>query len=438
MPKRSVQQRSGFSAEAFVDKIVSDTGHIWNATARDFGIDGQIEFVDDREQVQAGAVAVQVKGTTVGFAGEHQGGFQFRCDADKIDYWLSYGRPVVLVCVNLRVQQAWWKRVDTWFADPVRRARRVVEFDKATDRFDPNAFGLLSTLGVPMGQPLPRLEGSECLVSNLLSVSGFAPVIRSASTPCRTRADAWERMGSNGAFESGFILSSGRIYTMCPLEDGPLAVLCDGPVSSMPTSDWSDTDDEDLHRLFVSLLNFTLRSAHHPDLVWHPGKKIVYYQAPPDLSSRKVKGRYRGSKGRKFFSPYYGKDDAAKVSYCRHYAAGLYFRRWSGQWFLEINPTYHFTIDGRRDSFYDSEYIKKIKRRERNSAVYQLVRAWADYLQGEDTLFKSRDERIFFGQLLTVEADAAIDERAWIPPSDPLAPDQCDTGLMTRLWDLPA
>ena len=438
MPTRSVQQRAGFRAEAFVDKAVSDAGHVWNTTARDFGIDGHIEFVDADKQVSGFSVAAQVKGTEVGFPGESRTGFRFTCDADRIDYWLRYGRPVVLICVNLLHQRAWWKRLDTWFADPARRARRVVEFDKAADRFDVAAFSSLAALGVPVGQPLPRLEASEHLVSNLLEVTGFAPVIYSASTPCRNRADAWERMGSNGAFESGFILSSGQIHTMSSLEEGPLSVLCDGPVTPTPTKEWSDTQDDDQQRRFVSLLNFTLRSAHHPDLVWHPRKGIVYYQAPPDLSSRKVRGRYRGSKGRKFFSPYYGKDDTTKISYCRHYAAGLYFRRWSGRWFLEINPTYHFTIDGRRDSFYDAEYVKKIKRMERNSAVYQLVRAWADYLQGEDTLFKSRDERILLGSLLTIDADAAIDEKAWIPPPDPAAPDPGDSGLLAGLWDLPS
>ncbi len=439
MPKRSVQQRAGFRAEAFVDKAVSDAGHIWNTTARDFGIDGHIEFVDADTQVSGFSVAAQVKGTEVGFPGGEKGdGFRFTCDADRIDYWLRYGRPVVLICVNLLEQLAWWKRLDTWFADPARRVRRVVEFDKVADRFDLAAFSSLAALGVPAGQPLPRLEASERLVSNLLEVTGFASVIRSASTPCRSRADAWERMRSNGAFDGGFHLSSGQIYTMSSLEDGPLAVLCDGPVTSTPTREWSETQDSGRLRLFVSLLNFTLRSAHHADLVWHPGKKIVYYQAPPDRSSRKIRGRYRGSKGRRFFSPYYGKDDTTKIRYCPHYAAGLYFRRWSGPWFLEINPTYHFTIDGRRDSFYDSEYVKKIKSMERNSAVYQLVRAWADYLQGEDTLFTSRDERIVFGSLLTVDADAAIDERAWIPPPDPVAPDPGDRGFLAGLWDLPS
>ena len=71
-------------------------------------------------------------------------GFRFTCDADRIDYWLRYGRPVVLICVNLLHQRAWWKRLDTWFADPARRARRVVEFDKAADRFDLAAFSSLA------------------------------------------------------------------------------------------------------------------------------------------------------------------------------------------------------------------------------------------------------------------------------------------------------
>jgi hypothetical protein len=51
MPRRSVQQRTGFRAETFVDKFVSDAGHIWNTTHRDFGIDGHIEFVEANEQV---------------------------------------------------------------------------------------------------------------------------------------------------------------------------------------------------------------------------------------------------------------------------------------------------------------------------------------------------------------------------------------------------
>ncbi|MEU3618041.1 DUF4365 domain-containing protein [Streptomyces sp. NPDC006872] len=436
MPKRSNQQRAGYRGEAFVEKAVSDAGHVWNDTKRDFAVDGQIEFVDTDREVTGVAVVAQVKATEVGFQGETVTGFRFTCKPDHVAYWLRLGRPVVLICVNLRLQQAWWKRVDTWFTDPERKARGVVEFNKTADRFDPDAFGRLSTLGVPVGEPLPRLEASEQLVSNLLVVEDFAPLLYEASTPCRDRGDAWERMRSNDSkFESGFLLATGRIFSMSPLDEGPLAVLCNGPVTSFPTDTWSTTGDPDLQRRFVSLLNFTLRAAHHRDLVWHAKKKVVYMQAPPDRSRRRIKGRYRGSRGRTFFTPYFGKDDATKITFCRHYAASLYFRRWADQWFLEINPTYHFTIDGQRDSLYDAEYVKKIKRIERNNAVYQLVRAWADFLRGEDTLFSSRDDRIRFGQLLELDCDAAIDETVWIPQEP--APKPGVNGLAEGLWELP-
>jgi len=87
MPTRSVQQRAGFRAEAFIDKSVSDAGHVGNTIARDFGINGHIEFVDADNKSAAFSVATQVKGPEVGFPVESLTGFRCTCDADRIDYW---------------------------------------------------------------------------------------------------------------------------------------------------------------------------------------------------------------------------------------------------------------------------------------------------------------------------------------------------------------
>ena len=57
------------------------------------------------------------------------------------------------------------------------------------------------------------------------------------------------------------------------------------------------------------------------------------------------------------------------------------------------------------------------------------------YLQGEDTLFSSRDDRIQFGQLMELDCDAAIDETVWIP-QEPAAKPSTEA-LMERLWELP-
>jgi hypothetical protein len=59
---------------------------------------------------------------------------------------------------------------------PIRFAvRREVEFEKAANAFDVSAFSLLAGTAIPVGEALPRLEGREELVSNLLAVTALAP-----------------------------------------------------------------------------------------------------------------------------------------------------------------------------------------------------------------------------------------------------------------------
>jgi len=96
-------------------------------------------------------------------------------------------------------------------------------------------------------------------------------------------------------------------------------------------------------------------------------------------------------------------------------------RQRDGVWVFKIDPAYHFTRDGVRESIFSSEQLAKIKRMERNAAVKGLVEHWALFLpQGQsDSLFGVGGKRIEFGQLATVTVDASIDERAWIVPKDP-------------------
>lgn len=432
MAKLSPQQNSGHRGEALVQKIVVDAGMIWNPIARDFGFDGQIDFVDVEGNVSGTHVLVQVKATTQAVQ-DANSVMTLLCQADWVDLWMRTGRPVVLVLVDLKAQRAFYKRVDSWFRDPERRQRRVVSFDTGIEVFDEHVVCNLSADALPIGEELPRFGEGESLVSNMLTVEAFAPFLYSAPTPCQRRSDAWERMDANRAYESGFHITGGQVWSLRSIEDSPLSVLCGGPITSSPTADWANSDDPDVQRRFVALLNYTLRAMHHPYLVWHPRKCVVYYQAPRHLKRIKVKGKSVRSRGVSFFTPYIGTDATNKVKFCRHNAADLRFRRWGDTWVLEINPTYHYTIDGKRDSLYDSEYLSKIKRMERNNAVRNSVRAWADLLRHRtgDTLFGPADDRILFDDLFRVDVDVSIIEALWIPPPEP---DRSDS-VLDGLWE---
>lgn len=416
MAKRTKAQQIGDTGEYLVGKIVSGMGHIWRPNPADYGIDGQIEVVDRGSHPTGRTVSVQIKTTAaVRMPGETDQEFTYTCSEKDLQYWLGASEPIVLVVVRLDQERAWWKRLDTWFRDPRRRRSRVVTFDKVDDLFGLGSEHQIAAVATPLWDPLPLLRSSETLTTNLLQVIAFSPTIYSAETDITERDEAWAVMSAAKRYEGGFILAANRLYSFTDL-DGALAPLCKGTPSSFVTAQWAEAEDPATRRKFVSLLNFTVRAMHYQELRFHPEKHYVFHVPSSGLTPRKLKVG-RGS-GRTVFEVY--RDIGNNVRYCRHYAAFLNFRTWDGNWYLEINPTYHFTRDGERESLYSSEYLATIKRLERNGAVKGLVEHWGQYLaqHQSDTLFGAADRRIEFGPLATVTVDASIDERAWIVPKE--------------------
>ena len=326
--------------------------------------------------------------------------------------------------------RAWWKHIDAWFSDPVRRRTRRVVFDKVDDLFGRASAQQVAAAATPLVEPLPLVRASETLSSNLLTVTSFAPEIFWAPTAVTDRTEAWAEMKRHGSYEGGFLLAQGRLFSLGSFPSA-LTPLCTGESTSFPTAEWSESQDPDVQRRFVSLLNATIRAVHHGELRFHRERGYVYHLPTSNLAGKKVKGEV-GS-GRTVFKVYRTQDDRNKVRYCRHYAAWLNFRRWEEEWYLEISPTYHFTIDGERESLYASEYIAGIKRLERNPAVRGLTANWAAFLKQHqaDTLFELADRRVEFGELLSVTVDASIDEKAWILPREEASGDEAFNLLST-------
>jgi hypothetical protein len=117
---------------------------------------------------------------------------------------------------------------------------------------------------------------------------------------------------------------------------------------------------------------------------------------------------------RAIFQAYPSRHDETKTAYYRHSAFRGHFQRIEGAWFLEINPTYHFTWDGRSESQYYEENLKGIKRLERNPALLGQLLMWADTLSRLDDLDVPPYPYLRFGALSTVHLDWGIDDRQWL------------------------
>lgn len=411
---------------------VAEMGHIWREKGVDLGIDGEIELVHEGRALNRVLwVQSKAKGDSIKFAGETDLALKFICEPNDIDYWLSGTAPVLLVCSHPESGDAWFKHLPTWFADAARRRERVVEFDKTLDRFDESAASRLLELGVAKasGAYLRPPPVAETLTTNLLSVEHLATHVNIAPTPCRTWIDVNARMNKAGYKTfSDAILRDGKILSFRSLDTAPLDACTSGPSERIATDELAESEDPNDHALLTWLLNATLKEIFYRDLRFHTDRKYLYFKAPRDSLTKKIRTSSRSL--RTVVQDYVPPEGAKWSQYVRHMALDSQFVYLDGAWFLSLNPTYHYTSDGRADFRFGAEQLSQMKRIEGHEAVRGQTKFWARYLSGSRDLFSGpEEERLRFGQLETVQVDRGIDDASWKPmPEEPEQVDSADDG----------
>lgn len=406
-----------------VERIVLQMRFIWRPLVLlDVGVDGDIEVCDPvTGEATNTIIRVQAKATDKEFQAETDDSFEFPCNQRDLDYWLRGNAPIILVVCRPRTNEAYWLSLKDYFNDLTRQNTRKVVFDKRRDRFDATCASALKRLACPRESgfyfaPLPK---QETLQTNLIRVTSFAPEIHIAETTYRRPADLVNKFRS-AAVRAGpeWILSNKRVMSFQDLEQPPFNQVCDlGSREVFASDEWA-YGEEDKKRDFVRLLNRCLSERTRLlGLRYYGNERLAYYYFPatPALRTRKVTYQSIQNKvSREVFKQYAKKSDSSKRAYCRHSAFKGFFLRVAGQWYLEITPTYHFTVDGHTEDRYREERLKGIKRLERNPAVLGQLMMWAAVLARPiGDLFGHEYPYLAFGGLETVEANMGIPDDVW-------------------------
>lgn len=428
--KVSPQAKAGQRGVNVIERIVLEMGSAWHPSNQSLeaGIDGEIELVDPTTHEATNVVVrVQSKATTRRpLVNETKDSFDWPCDARDLDYWLSGNVPVILVVVRLDSDEAYWVCVGEYFASAAQRKTRRVRFDKRSMALTHESYADLARIAVPKARGLyaePK-PIQETLYSNLLEVTG-PDSLWVADTPLRDPGDVFARIRDAGAGGPEFVLRDRRILAAHDLSDRPWSSFVDrGTVEEFPASHWAESDDPEFLARYVELLGHCLTErCRQIGCARRRGDGLYYFAATPDLVPRSVPYRsIRQPTTRDVFLPYrYTKGERkGEVAYYRHSAFFSRFRRYSGQWYVEIEPSYHFTSDGyRRHPRYET-YLKGIKRLEKNATVLGQVVMWAVLLRGREedqvSLFApSPYAYLRFGSLSTFELDVGIDDDSWLP-----------------------
>jgi len=96
-----------------VERAVLEIGWLFRELpTSDFGIDGQIEIVDDFGNPSGRLIAVQIKSGPSYLKEKTSAGFIYRGDPRHLSYWSQYSLPVIIVLHDPESGTCYWQSVE--------------------------------------------------------------------------------------------------------------------------------------------------------------------------------------------------------------------------------------------------------------------------------------------------------------------------------------
>lgn len=409
---------------------------IYRETSQDdFGIDGTIEMTvpasDGQRLTKGGIVNFQSKAGKKYVVADSADGFSTPVRMQDIEYWMTSNVPVIFIVYHPTDKCLYYVDIK----DYVKRNRHIytaphkVEFDKARDVFDKNAYRELCQLAETTPPPIDFSQ-SERLFSNLFPVNWHTRVFTSAATRYISREEIFYDFNMKTESEEKFrlppfFLFEDRIYTLTDLRspDNLLRDFCDAAtIADHDVLSWLAVDDADEMdtnfggRDEYEDLNF-VREQENTEIYARRDRQRKSHALRSNVINlfNQLLGRHLAERGleysfdfkRSFFPRENQKDlefkrrwksirtgasDARAVCrfydqygslrFWRHEALSAGFRVFGNRIYLEIEPKLFYTEDGITPCADDlvGPYSTGYKARRFNPAVLNDVLFWADVL----------------------------------------------------------
>jgi nucleoside phosphorylase len=338
--------------------------------------------------------------------------------------------------VGLRRQDAWTKYAcasAAAFARAYLRTRPVLI--RESPRSKESSISEVArdeTRPEPSQKPAETEEG----FANLVPLRHFPATLYVAPATIRTKKQAWavllDGVSSKSAtrLSGAWTIHDGNLYSLVDPELSRLEEIIEpGGLERFDTNEWAVSGDEDKRRLFVQLLNASLRDDMWAHGVRYQGDQDVYaFVGRPDKPPRRL--TYANLKLRStatVVSHYVYKPKKGRLyKYMRHASFQGRFRFLGAAWYLEITPTYRFTYNGKDLDRFHADRLSGIKRLERNRSVLSQLLIWQAVLRAPWTRV-DQPRLLEFGPLVSFRFTSGVDENSLTPldaPSIPLPSDE--------------
>jgi len=351
-------------------------------------------------------------------------------------------------------KEAYWKCIRSVFGAPEDRDKRTVRFNKAQDRFDAAARHALLELARPRNSGLymeaPRK--SETLFSNLFEIRQIPSQVYVAHTECSSLKQVYA-IASSKKIKLGpeIIYTSNTIITVHnPRLESDFTDVCDTQSSECmgfkevfhlaePAS--LNHASELLSKClqgFCQSLGLAYRHSKKRDarLFFAPYQKRVSGGRFTKQRRTFRSGSADGSPNlRSLVSPL-DRKGAGKIKGLKHQAFHADIHYFEEQWYVQLSPTYLYTIDGWKEKRSSADLLSGIKRLERNRSVFGNLRMWEEYLldSGDSDLLRQSYPHFKLGPLVYFPTDVGIPDEAWHKEADDVFDGREEEILLERLF----
>lgn len=383
------------------------------------GIDGIAEVMDKGKPL-AQMIAVQVKTTKSSrYQSETETGFSYPLRPDDMAYWKPSNLPVVLVLYRQSDETFFWKHINI----EQMGEERKLHFDKKVDILDGAAVDSLAALTVPkvgFGYYVPPLGGGEEALVNILPITLPSEIFVSSTQYTAKRAAAI-LLDADETARFDWVIADETFWSFSdPRETSCKRIVDLDQVEAIDTSILALHEDLDEHNHFAYLLRKALDHQVRADLGWSKDRKLHYFRALAENTSRKF---FYGSSKKKTSSDVVSvamsKSETDRVDFVRHHAFVPRLERLFDQWYLVVNPTYYFTTNGFIPHSYPAELLAGKKRLDNSASLRGQVIMWHRFLSQPDreanNLFAapSSEPRLKFGEPPTVFLATRVPEDVW-------------------------
>lgn len=386
--------------------------------ALDAGIDGFLELRDaETQEVRAQYIAAQLK--TVDQLAEDNGQtFAYRPEQRDLDYWLNSNVPVILVVIHRATDLICWKSIHNYFQVPEHKQSRKVIFDRNADALTeasaPHLAALVASFARP-GMVVPAMRSDELLETNLLKAS-YPFRIQLGTTELSPAEIKQALYLKEERPPIDWIVHDGRIVTFRDLEESLFERACDqGSIDTIETEDWCNSDGEVTKRLFAQLLGRCLGERLRERLIFERSKKYHFFKGQ---LKKRGKASYtftdaQGDGKRAVVTEHGTKANGLGAAYVRHAAFFPRFLEIDGDWYLSVDPTYHFTRDGFNEYGYAAERLTTIKMFETNSNVRGHLRMWRALLTEQGDMLRYEYPYLSFEPVEALHHEYGVPDELW-------------------------